>query len=142
LHLDAIKPISDHRDFIFPSVRDPKRHTDSETINKALGKMSFKGRTTAHGLRSLASTTLNEQGSDSDVIEAALAHQQRNRIRAAYNRTKYLDKRRELMKWIDIGVGIEMKRQTINFRWSSMVLHFVLDGFALFLLRIIRESLG
>jgi len=142
LHLDAIKPISGHRDFIFPSVRDPKRHTDSETINKALGKMSFKGRTTAHGLRSLASTTLNEQGSDSDVIEAALAHQQRNRIRAAYNRTKYLDKRRELMKWIDIGVGIEMKRQTINFRWNSMVLHFVLDGFALFLLRIIRESLG
>lgn len=142
MHLDAIKPISGHRDFIFPSVRDPKRHTDSETINKALGKMSFKGRTTAHGLRSLASTTLNEQGSDSDVIEAALAHQQRNRIRAAYNRTKYLDKRRELMKWIDIGVGIEMKRQTINFRWNSMVLHFVLDGFALFLLRIIRESLG
>ncbi|MDE1316463.1 tyrosine-type recombinase/integrase [Vibrio aestuarianus] len=97
--LDAVKPISGHRQFIFPSVRDPKRHTDSETINKALGKMGFKGRTTAHGLRSLASTTLNEHGFESDVIEAALAHQQRNRIRAAYNRTTYLDKRRELMKW-------------------------------------------
>nr|WP_321382869.1 tyrosine-type recombinase/integrase [uncultured Vibrio sp.] len=97
--LKAVKPISRHRKHIFPSIRDPKRHTDSETINKALGKMGLKGRTTAHGLRSLASTTLNEQGFDPDVIEAALAHQQRNRIRAAYNRTTYLEKRRKLMEW-------------------------------------------
>ncbi|EJL6396512.1 tyrosine-type recombinase/integrase [Vibrio navarrensis] len=97
--LDAVRAISGHREHIFPSVHNPRRHTDSETINKALGKMGFKGRTTAHGLRSLASTTLNEQGFDADVIEAALAHQPRNRIRAAYNRTTYLEKRRELMTW-------------------------------------------
>jgi integrase len=97
--LEAVKPISGHRDFIFPSIRDPKKATDTESINKALGRIGFKGRTTAHGLRSLASTTLNEQGFNSDVIEAALAHTDKNTIRKAYNRTSYLEQRRPLMKW-------------------------------------------
>lgn len=97
--LEVIKPISGHREYIFPSSRNPKVPTDSETANKALSRMGFKDRTTAHGLRSLASTTLNEQGFDYDVIEAALAHTDKNQIRAAYNRTDYLDRRRALMSW-------------------------------------------
>ncbi|CAH0533838.1 Prophage integrase IntA [Vibrio stylophorae] len=55
--LEAIKPISGHREYIFPSSRNPRVPTDSETANKALSRMGFKDRTTAHGLRSLASTT-------------------------------------------------------------------------------------
>lgn len=97
--LEAIKPISDHREFIFPSSRNPKVPTDSETANKALSRMGFKDRTTAHGMRALASTTLNEKGFDADVIEAALAHTDRNQIRKAYNRTDYLVSRREFMAW-------------------------------------------
>ncbi|EKF9134222.1 tyrosine-type recombinase/integrase [Vibrio cholerae] len=97
--LEAIKPISGHREFIFPSSRNPKVPTDSETANKALSRMGFKDRTTAHGLRALASTTLNEQGFEPDVIEAALAHTDKNQIRKAYNRTDYLDSRRKLMSW-------------------------------------------
>lgn len=61
--------------------------------------MGFKDRTTAHGLRALASTTLNEKGFEPDVIEAALAHTDKNQIRKAYNRTDYLDSRRKLMCW-------------------------------------------
>jgi len=61
--------------------------------------MGLKGRTTGHGLRSLASTTLNEQGFDGDVIEAALAHVDKNQIRSAYNRTTYLERRTKLMEW-------------------------------------------
>lgn len=97
--LEVIKPISGRREYIFPSIRDPKRSTHRDTINCALGRMGLKGRTTAHGFRSLASTTLNENGFDPDVIEAALSHADRNQIRAAYNRTTYLSKRREMMEW-------------------------------------------
>lgn len=97
--LEGIKPITGHREFIFTSCRNPKVPTDSETANKALSRMGFKDRTTAHGLRSLASTTLNEQGFNSDVIEAALAHTDSNQIRKAYNRTDYLEPRRKLMSW-------------------------------------------
>lgn len=97
--LETIRPVSGHREYIFPSIRDPKKHTDSESINKALSRIGFQGRTTAHGLRSLASTTLNEQGFDGDVIEAALSHADRNAVRSAYNRTTYLKRRRPLMEW-------------------------------------------
>jgi integrase len=65
----------------------------------ALKRMGFAGRLVAHGLRALASTTLNEQGFNSDVIEAALAHGDKNQIRAAYNRATYLEKRKVMMQW-------------------------------------------
>ncbi|SHO58884.1 tyrosine-type recombinase/integrase [Vibrio quintilis] len=97
--LDVIRPVSGHRDYLFPSIRDPKKPTDAESINKALSRIGFKGRTTAHGLRALASTTLNEQGFDADIIEAALAHTDKNQIRSAYNRTTYLERRKTLMCW-------------------------------------------
>ncbi len=97
--LDVMKPISGHREFIFPSDRDPKRPCNSQTANMALKRMGFAGRLVSHGLRSLASTTLNEQGFDRDLIEAALAHVDDNQVRSAYNRTDYLERRRPMMCW-------------------------------------------
>lgn len=61
--------------------------------------MGFAGRLVSHGLRSLASTTLNEQALDPDLIEAALAHVDENKIRGIYNRTDYLERRRSMMAW-------------------------------------------
>jgi integrase len=61
--------------------------------------MGYKDKLVAHGLRSLASTTLNEQGFDGDVIEAALAHVDSNEVRRAYNRADYLNRRSTMMIW-------------------------------------------
>lgn len=61
--------------------------------------MGFAGRLVSHGLRSLASTTLNEQGFEADLIEAALAHVDDNQVRSAYNRTDYLERRIPMMSW-------------------------------------------
>ncbi len=97
--LETIRPISGNREFIFPSDRNPKKPTHSQTANMALKRMGFKDRTTAHGLRSLASTTLNAQGFDGDVIEAALAHVDKDEVRNAYNRTDYLERRFPMMCW-------------------------------------------
>ncbi|EKO3516614.1 tyrosine-type recombinase/integrase [Vibrio fluvialis] len=97
--LEVMKPISGHREFIFPSDRDPKKPCNSQTANMALKRMGFAGRLVSHGLRSLASTTLNEQGLDPDLIEAALAHVDDNQVRGAYNRTDYLERRRTMMAW-------------------------------------------
>lgn len=97
--LNAIKPISGHREFIFPADRKPSKPSCSQTANRALSRMGFKGRLVAHGMRSIASTTLNEQGFDGDVIEAALAHIDRNEVRRAYNRAEYLERRKALMIW-------------------------------------------
>lgn len=97
--LDLIKSISIKSEFLFPSDIDPRRCANSSTANVALKRMGFKGRLTAHGMRALASTVLNEKGFDFDVIEAALAHADKNSIRAAYNRANYVDRRKEMMEW-------------------------------------------
>jgi integrase len=97
--LDVLRPVSGHREFIFPSDHNPRKPANSQSANRALGRMGFHGRLVSHGLRALASTTLNEQGFDPDVIEAALAHVDKNSIRAAYNRAQYLERRRKMMDW-------------------------------------------
>lgn len=97
--LEIIEPVSGHREYIFPSDRHPTKPSNPETANKALQRMGFKGRLVAHGMRAIASTTLNEQGFDGDIIESALAHQEQNEVRRAYNRAQYLERRKSLMHW-------------------------------------------
>jgi len=97
--LEALKPISGHREFVFPSDSTPRKPASSQTANMALKRMGFKGILVSHGLRALASTTLNEQGFDPEVIESALAHVDSNSVRAAYNRAEYIERRQVLMTW-------------------------------------------
>jgi len=95
--LQRLQPISGHREYVFPADRDPKRHANESTANAAIKRMGYHNRLVAHGMRALASTTLNEQGFDGDVIEAALAHVDKNEVRRAYNRAEYLERRQKLM---------------------------------------------
>jgi integrase len=97
--LNFIKSMSGHREFLFPADRNPLNHTNPATANVALKRMGYHKKLVAHGLRSLASTTLNTQGHDPDVIEACLAHIDSNSVRRAYNRTDYLERRRKVMSW-------------------------------------------
>ena len=97
--LDVMKLISAHREHVFPSRNDPKQPMNSQTANAALKRIGFGGRLVAHGLRSIASTALNEAGFNADVIEAALAHSDKNEVRRAYNRSTYLEQRIGLMNW-------------------------------------------
>jgi len=97
--LEILEPISKHREFVFPSDHNPRSSANSQSANRALKRMGFHGRLVSHGLRALASTTLNEQSFEPDVIEAALAHIDKNSIRAAYNRSDYLEKRKIMMQW-------------------------------------------
>ena len=98
--LEFIRTISGASEFLFPSDINPRKHASSSTANVALKeRMGFKGRLTAHGMRALASTTLNEKAFEHDLIEAALAHTDRNHVRATYNRAQYIERRRVMMEW-------------------------------------------
>ncbi|VTN03768.1 Prophage CP4-57 integrase [Raoultella ornithinolytica] len=97
--LDVMKPISARREHVFPSRNDPKQPMNSQTANAALKRIGYSGKLVAHGLRSIASTAMNEAGFNADVIEAALAHSDRNEVRRAYNRSDYLEHRKKLMSW-------------------------------------------
>jgi integrase len=97
--LESMKPISGHREYVFPADRDPRTHINSSTANVALKRMGYGGALVSHGFRALASTILNEQGFDADLIEAALAHTGKNEVRNAYNRANYLERRKPVMAW-------------------------------------------
>jgi integrase len=97
--LEAIKPYSGHREYVFPADRNPRTHCNSQTANMALKRMGFEGRLVSHGMRSMASTILNEHGWDPELIEVALAHVDKDEVRSAYNRAEYIERRRPMMAW-------------------------------------------
>ncbi|EDW7722102.1 tyrosine-type recombinase/integrase [Salmonella enterica] len=107
--LDVMKPISAHREHVFPSRNDPKQAMNSQTANAALKRIGFGGKLVAHGLRSIASTAMNEAGFSPDIIEAALAHSDKNEVRRAYNRLTYLEQRKDLMSWWGLFVNKTIK---------------------------------
>ncbi len=49
---------------------------------------------------------------DPDVIEAQLAHVDKNRVRGIYNKAEYLEKRRSMMQaWADYLDGLKADKQ-------------------------------
>lgn len=97
--LETLKPYSGHREHVFPADRNPRTHANSQTANMALKRMGFQDRLVSHGLRSMASTILNEHGWDPELIEVALAHVDKDEVRSAYNRADYIERRRPMMAW-------------------------------------------
>jgi integrase len=97
--IEGIKPLTGHHEHVFHSVRTGSKHLNESTVNTVLKRHGYKGKMVAHGMRALASTTLNEAGFDHDVIESALAHVDKNEVRAAYNRADYIERRKVLMDW-------------------------------------------
>lgn len=85
--------------YVLPGVGDPHKSMGENTISSMLHAIGYKGRLTAHGLRATASTVLNEQGFRPEVIDRQLAHAERSKVVAAYNRATYLAERRRMMQW-------------------------------------------
>ncbi len=100
--LREIKKFSGDKVYLFPSHKNPQTHTNTQTANAAIKRMGYKGKLVAHGLRSIASTYLNENGYNPELIEVALSHINQDRIRMAYNRADYIKQRFEILQaWAD-----------------------------------------
>lgn len=108
--------------YVFPSLRSRDRPMSENTVNAALRRLGYgHEEMTGHGFRAMASTCLNEQGWHPDVIELQLAHAERNKVRAAYNRSTRLADRREMMQsWADHIDTLRMGAEIIPFRRRSM----------------------
>ena len=92
-------PMIDGVELMFPSIHSNRKWLSENAFNSMLRRMGYtKDEVTAHGFRATASTILNNRGFDPDVIEAALAHQDKNAIRRTYNRATYWEQRVELMR--------------------------------------------
>ncbi len=101
--LDELRPLSSCSRYVFPSARTKDRPMSGNTINASLRSIGYASdQMCGHGFRSMATTLLNEQGWNRDVIERQLAHAERNSVRAAYNYAEYLPERGEMMQaWAD-----------------------------------------
>jgi integrase len=102
--LRDVWPLSEHQELVLPSIRSPLKPLSENAMNSALRRIGYtKDEVCSHGFRASASTILNERGYDGDVIEAALAHQAEDEVRATYNRAKYWPQRVKMMQdWADL----------------------------------------
>jgi integrase len=113
--LRELQPLTSRSRYVFPGERSASRPMSENTVNAALRRLGFdKDTMTGHGFRAMASTRLNEMGWSPDVIERQLAHAERNKVRAAYNRAQYITERNKMMQaW---GDYLDSLRSEVNER--------------------------
>ncbi|WP_321854050.1 tyrosine-type recombinase/integrase [Paraburkholderia tropica] len=87
--------------YVFPGARSRLRPMSDAAINAALRRLGYDTRTeiTGHGFRAMARTILHEELEQKpEVIEHQLAHTVPDTLGRAYNRTKFIRERREMMQ--------------------------------------------
>ncbi|WP_341312612.1 integrase arm-type DNA-binding domain-containing protein [Paraburkholderia sp. IMGN_8] len=103
--LRELKALTGNGRYVFPGARDIKRPMSEAAINAALRRLGYDTRTeiTGHGFRAMARTILHEELEHKpEVIEHQLAHAVPDNLGSAYNRTKFIRERREMMQeWAD-----------------------------------------
>jgi len=102
--LADLHPLTGTGRYVFPSLRTKDRPMSDAAVLAALRRMGFpKDEMTGHGFRAMARTMLAERlGVDDTVIEAQLAHNVRDSLGRAYNRTEFIEQRRTMMQtWAD-----------------------------------------
>lgn len=103
--LDRWRERSDGKGLLFPGPRGTNRKglprpASENAVTAMLDRIGYKGKMTGHGFRSLGSTWAYEREHEyrSEVIEMQLAHVERNKVKAAYNRAKFLVQRRQMLQ--------------------------------------------
>ena len=102
--LKWLEPYTQRSSYVFPSARSAARPMSENGVRVALRTMGYSNdQMTAHGFRAMARTLLDEElGFPPEWIEHQLAHAVKDPLGRAYNRTKHLPQRKEMMqRWAD-----------------------------------------
>lgn len=91
-----------NEDYVFPGQK-AGRPISENTMIYACYRMGYLGKQTVHGFRGLGSTWANEaELFKPDWVEMALAHEDEDEVRGAYNSALYLTPRRRMLQgWAD-----------------------------------------
>ncbi|MCI5060201.1 MAG: site-specific integrase [Alphaproteobacteria bacterium] len=96
--IEKLKYIHNGRKYLFIKQSHINEHMSRDTLSKAIRSLGFQGRHSAHGFRALARTTIREKLEyDSEIIERQLAHAPSSSLGRTYDRTQFLDQRKEMM---------------------------------------------
>jgi integrase len=120
--LHELQKLTGHGRYLFPSLLTGERPMSENTVNTALRRMGFsRDEMTAHGFRAMARTMAAERLDIApEVIEAQLAHAVPDALGRAYNRTQFLDQRRDLMKkWAEYVYRLREGAQVIPFQSAA-----------------------
>lgn len=102
--LRDLHPLTGHGQYVFPSLRTGERPMSDNAVLSALRRMGYpKEEMTGHGFRAMARTMLAERlNIDEAIIEAQLAHSVKDSLGRAYNRTEFVEQRRNMLQtWAD-----------------------------------------
>jgi len=102
--LEELHKLTGRSRYVFPNARSFARPLSDNGLRIALRTMGYtKEQMTPHGFRAMARTLLDEVlGFPPDWIEHQLAHSVRDANGRAYNRTKHLENRRQMLQtWAD-----------------------------------------
>jgi len=102
--LREIYPVTVSGKHVFPSERDKNRPLSDNGVRSAMRRLGWTGdEMTPHGFRALASTLLDNLGYESRWIERQLAHDEPNKVKAAYKRSLYLmylpERKKMMQEW-------------------------------------------
>ena len=85
--LREIQPLTGNGKYVFQGERDHDRPMSDNAIRSALRRMGWANdEMTPHGFRAMASTILDNMGYKQEWLERQLAHEEPNKIKAAYKR--------------------------------------------------------
>ena len=101
--LEKARHLSGGSEWVFPSVQKLSVPMSEVAINHLFTRLRTTGDIPAdfkpHGLRSTASTLMNEHGHAPDVVEAILAHKEKNATRGSYNHATYTQAVTAALQW-------------------------------------------
>ncbi len=120
--LKEIQPLTGGNKLVFPSERDKNRPMSDNAVRSAMRRLGWTGdEMTPHGFRALASTILDNLGQyKPEWIERQLAHDEHNKVKAAYKRDlhlMYMPERKKMMQeWSDYLDKLRDGAQVIPFK--------------------------
>lgn len=120
--LRDLQPLTGGGKFVFPNPLTPDRPLSDNGVLSALRRMGFSAdEVSGHGFRATARTIAAERlGVAPEVIEAQLAHRVPDALGRAYNRTLFVEQRRELMvKWADYLDRLREGAQVVELRQAA-----------------------
>ncbi len=101
--LKELKRFTGKTPYLFPSTLATTKVISENTLAQALNRLGYKNKMKPHSFRAMFSTILHnkigEHDFHSEIIERQLAHQERNKVKAAYNHAEYLAQRIQMMQW-------------------------------------------
>lgn len=122
--LQEIHPLTGEDRFVFPGARDKNRAMSDNAVRSAMRRLGWTGEEmTPHGFRAMASSILDNRGYRQEWIERQLAHDEPNKVKAAYKRDlhlMYLPERRQMMQeWSDYLDSLRAGGQIIPFKTAG-----------------------